>query len=46
MQKVTNVFGVRRVTRLLLDGRRNGAELKSGVLPESQIKARKIMEKI
>jgi hypothetical protein len=45
MQKVTNVFGVGRVTRLLVAGRRKGAELKSGVLPGLQMKARRKMKK-
>jgi hypothetical protein len=45
MQKVTNVFGVGRVARLLVDGRRKGAKLKSGVLPESQMKARRKIKK-
>jgi len=42
---VTNVSGVGRFTRLLVAGRREGAKLKSGVLPELQMKARRKMER-
>jgi hypothetical protein len=41
MQKVTNLFGVGRVTRLFVAGRRKGTKLKSSVLPERQMKARR-----
>jgi len=42
---VTNVFGFGRVSRLLVAGRRKGAKLKSGVLPELQMKARRKMKR-
>jgi hypothetical protein len=45
MQKVTNLYGVGRLTPLLVDGRGKGAKLKSGVLPEMQKKARRITKK-
>jgi hypothetical protein len=45
MQKVTNLFGVDCVTRMFVAGRRKGAKLKSGVLPELQMKTRRKMKR-
>jgi hypothetical protein len=45
MQKVTSLLGVGRVTRLFVAGRGKGAKLKSGVLPELQMKARRKMKR-
>lgn len=45
MQKVTYLFGVGRVTRMFVAGRRKGAKLKSGVLQELKMKARRKMKR-
>ena len=42
---MTNVFGVGCVTPMFVAGRRKGAKLKSGVLPELQMKAGRKMKR-
>jgi len=41
---MTNVFGFGCLTQLLVARRRKGAKLKSGVLPELHMKARRKMK--